>query len=221
MNKLTNEITILFENNPELKRLIPNPLLINDSGFLASITQQFDRGLGGVRPDDFYRITFKKDSSRDLMTIQSGELIGLQTTTCVEKGKISDIAGLQKVSDPIDNSILPSLLTVAIFRSIRNELSYISHIATETRNHQIQADQARFERITEVIVDCFDCIPMVSVDGGLRDIHLARVIRSNDDCYELYISQKSSFQEDLKKWPNGYVAYYENNHIYNPNQFDV
>jgi hypothetical protein len=38
------------------------------------------------QPDDLYRIVFKKGSSRELMTMQSGELSGLFTTTCVEKG---------------------------------------------------------------------------------------------------------------------------------------
>lgn len=221
MDELPKEVAVLFENNPDLRRLLPNPLLVNDSGFLTSVTHHFNRGQDSTSADDLYRITFKRDSSRELMTIQSGELTGLLTTTCVEKGRISDVAGLEKVSGSVYGPILPSLLSVAIFRSLRNELSYISHIATEIRNHQIQADQARFERITEVIVDSFECIPMVSIDSGLRDIHLSRVIRSNDDCYELYISQRSSFRELLTSWPGGYDAYYESNAYYNPSRLDV
>lgn len=221
MDELPKEVAVLFENNPDLRRLLPNPLLVNDSGFLTSVAHHFNRGLDSTRADDLYRISFKRDSSRELMTIQSGELTGLLTTTCVEKGRISNVAGLEKVSGSVYGPILPSLLSVAIFRSLKNELSYISHIATEIRNHQIQADQARFERITEVIVDSFECIPMVSIDRGLRDIHLSRVIRSNDDCYELYISQRSGFRELLTSWPGGYDVYYESNAYYNPSRLDV
>lgn len=83
------------------------------------------------------------------MTMQSGELSGLFTTTCVEKGKFSDVAGLQRINEPVNVSIFPSLLNIAIYRSLKNELSYISKIITDIRNDQIASEQARFERVTE------------------------------------------------------------------------
>ncbi|MGV8888279.1 MAG: hypothetical protein ACOH2P_09585 [Pseudomonas sp.] len=220
MHDLPKEVAVLFENNSEFNKVLPNPLLVNDSEFLTALTQQLNNDLGSNRPDDLYRITFKKGSSRELINIQSGELAGLLTTICVEKGKISDVSKLTKISIPVSGALLSSLLTVTIFRSLRCELSYISH-TTKVKSHQLQADQARFERITEVIGDSFECVPLVSVEGVLRDIHLARIIRSNDDCYELYISQRVSFLNLLASWPGGYAVFYENSQHYDPARLDI
>ena len=221
MHDLPKEVAVLFENNSEFNRVLPNPLLVNDSEFLTSLTQQLNNDLGSNQPDDLYRITFKKGSSRELINIQSGELAGLLTTICIEKGKVSDVSKLIEVSRPMSGAMLSSLLTVTIFRSLRCELSYIAQIATKAKSHQLQADQARFERITEVIGDSFECVPLVSIDGALRDIHLARIIRSNDDCYELYISQRISFLNLLASWPGGYSVFYENNQYYDSARLDI
>ncbi|MCP2076128.1 UNVERIFIED_ORG: hypothetical protein J2Y77_005564 [Pseudomonas lini] len=221
MHELPKEVSAVLESNPEFNNILPNPLLVNDSDFLVSLTQQFNKELGSTRADDFYRITFKKDSSRDLITIQSEALAGLLTTTYVEKGKISDITELRKAPGSVNDAMLSSLLAVAIFRSLRSKLSYISRSAAEVKTHQLQADQARFERITEVIFDSLESIPLVSIDSALRDIHLARVIRANDDCYELYVSQRSSFMHLLAGWPRDYAVFYDNNHYYDPTRLNI
>ncbi|WP_236189284.1 hypothetical protein [Pseudomonas pharyngis] len=221
MSELPKEVAVIFECNPEIKRLMPNPLLVNDSELLASLTQQFNKNLGGTRSGELHRITFKKDSSRELMTIQSKELAGLLTTTVVERGRLDSVAELKVLPALFDGAILPSLLSLAVFRLLRKELSYISRIGEEKGNHQPQVDRARFERITKVIVDCFECIPLVSIDSALRDIHLARLIRSNDECYELFVSERCSFQKLLSGWPAGYYVYYQSNQYYNPQQLDV
>ncbi|HHT3498618.1 TPA: hypothetical protein ACTYW4_005508, partial [Klebsiella pneumoniae] len=92
---------------------------------------------------------------RDLMAINSGELKGLLTTTCIEKGKISDVAGLEKIEIDNKNELMPTLLGISLYSSIQASLSYISQLFTDIRNHQIIEEQARFERISETIVDSF------------------------------------------------------------------
>ena len=87
--------------------------------------------------DDIYKVVFKKDSSRDLMAINSGELKGLLTTTCIEKGKISDVAGLEKIEIDNKNELMPTLLGISLYSSIQASLSYISQLFTDIRNHQI------------------------------------------------------------------------------------
>lgn len=221
MNELPKEVVVLFECNPEIKKLIPNPLLVNDSEFLASLTQQFNKSLGGTRSGELHRIIFKKDSSRELMTVQSKELAGLLTDTVVECGRLDNVAELKVLPRPFDDALFPSLLSLAVFRLLRKELSYISRVGEEKSGLLPQVDQARFERIAKVIADCYECVPLVSIDSALRDIHLARLIRSNDECYELFVSERSSFQTFLLKWPAGYAVYYKGNQYYNPGQLDV
>lgn len=210
MKNLPTEIAILFEKFPMLRERLRHPILVSDSGFLNSLTRQLDNKFGARHSDELYRIVYKKDSSRKLMTIQSGELAGLLTSTCVEKGRFSDVAGLEKITQDFNLSILPCLLNAAIYRSMQHSLSYISQIVNDIHNHQLQAEQARFERITEVILDCYKCIPMVSFDKSQRDIQLARLIKANDDCFELYCIQKTEFANLLKPF-GGYDLYYGEN----------
>ncbi|MDR8459812.1 hypothetical protein FPK42_25090, partial [Acinetobacter baumannii] len=72
------------------------------------------------------------------------------------------------------------------------------------RNHQIIEEQARFERISETIVDSFRSIPDISLDRSMRDVYLTRIVKNNDDCFELYASQRIQFAKLLQSEPEYY-----------------
>lgn len=159
------------------------------------------------------------------MTINSGELKGLLTSTCIEKGKISDVAGLEKVELDNQADLMPTLLGISLYGTIQNNLSYISHLCSDIRNHQILEEQARFERISETIVDSFRSIPDISLDRSMRDVYLSRIVKNNEDCYEMYVSQRHRFKELLDSEPkeystgfNYYFTTYEGRR-FNPDQF--
>lgn len=204
MSDFPKNIKVIFENNPMLTELIPNPVLISNSPLVSVFSQSLKIHKTGSEKDYFYKVVFKKDSSRELMTINSGELRGLSTTTCVERGKISDVAGLEKVD--IDNKygLIPALLGISLYGSIQTNLSYISNLCADIRNHQIVEEQSRFERISETIVDSFKSIPDLVLDRSMRDIYLSRIVRNNEDCFEIYISQRQRFKELLKSEPEFY-----------------
>ena len=164
MSELPKNIQVIFENNPKLMELIPNPILVSDSSFVSAFSQKLKESSIGTEENLFYRVVFKKDSSRELMTINSGELKGLLTSTCIEKGRISNVAGLEKVELDNQTDLMPTLLGISLYSSIQNNLSYISDLCVDIRNHQILEEQARFERISETIVDSFSSIHGISVD---------------------------------------------------------
>lgn len=224
MSDLPKSIQVIFKNNPMLEKLIPNPVFISNSPLDYVFNQILKMHTSGSENDTFYRVVFKKDSSRDLMNISSGELRGLSTTACVEKGRISDTAGLEKVN--IDNTygIMPALLGISLYGSIYNNLSYISNLCSDIRNHQIIEEQSRFERVSETIVDSFRSIPDLAFDHSMRDIYLSRIVRCNDDCFEIYILQRERFRQLLKSEPEAYSTgfnYYieSNNLCYYPDKF--
>ena len=208
MSDLPKNIQVIFDNNPKLMRLISNPSIVSDSSFVSAFSNTLKKFPIGTEEEHFYRVVFKKDSSRDLMAINSGELKGLLTTSCIEKGKISDVAGLEKVE--LDNQIdlMATLLGISLYSAIQNNLSYISHLCVDIRNHQILEEQARFERISETIVDSFRSIPDISIDRTMRDIYLSRIVKTNEDCYEIYISQRERFRSLIKSENFVYSAGY-------------
>ena len=208
MSDLPKNIQVIFENNPKLMELIPNPSLISDSSFVSAFSQKLNKSSPGTVDEFFYRVVFKKDSSRVLMTINSGELKGLLTSTCIEKGKISDVAGLEKVELENQTDLMPTLLGISLYGAIQNNLSYISHLCVDIRNHQILEEQARFERISETIVDSFRSIPDISVDRSMRDVYLSRIVKNNEDCYEMYVSQRQRFSDFLRSEPEYYSTGY-------------
>ncbi|MCA8203119.1 hypothetical protein LGM71_18875 [Burkholderia sp. AU33545] len=145
----------------------------------------------GVRQDDvFYRIVFKKDSSRELMAINSGELKGLLTTACVEKGRISAVAGLEPVEVDNAHALMPALLGLSVFGAMQANLSYIANLCVDIRNHQIAEEQSRFERISAVIVECFEAIPDLALDSAMKHAYLSRIAKNNDDCLQMFFLQK-------------------------------
>ena len=204
-----NEIEILFNQYPILKDTIKNPILISNSLFSSILNQTLNNNNDD---DTLYKIVFKENSSKKLMTISNGELKGLKTSICIEKGKISDIAGLKKVDTKIDNNLLPILLNISLFSSIQYNLSYISNLCTDIRNHQIVQEQAKFERISEVIVDCFKSLPDIALDNSMKAVYLSRIVKNNDDCYEIFISQKYDFKKvinsETSPYSVGYNYYY-------------
>ncbi|MEZ9219960.1 hypothetical protein AB4581_22100 [Vibrio cyclitrophicus] len=225
MSDLPKSIQVIFENNPQLKELIPNPTLVSDSSFVSAFSQKLGRSSVVEEGEYFYKVVFKKNSSRELMTINSGELKGLLTSTCIEKGKISDVAGLEKVELDNQSDLMPTLLGISLYGSIQNNLSYISHLCVDIRNHQIIEEQARFERISETIVDSFKSIPDIALDRSMRDVYLSRIVKNNDDCYEMYISQRQGFNDlielEPREYSTGFRYYYTmpNGQQFYPDQF--
>ena len=224
MSELPKNIQVIFENNPKLMELIPNPILVSDSSFVSAFSQKLKESSIGTEENLFYRVVFKKDSSRELMTINSGELKGLLTSTCIEKGRISNVAGLEKVELDNQTDLMPTLLGISLYSSIQNNLSYISDLCVDIRNHQILEEQARFERISETIVDSFRSIPDISVDRSMRNVYLSRIVKTNEDCYEMYISQRQKFSNLLdsepKEYSTGYnIMYNRYSGSFNPSEF--
>lgn len=210
MEKLPTRIQVIFDKNPNLSELIPNPRLISNLPFILALSQKLNY-LAETNEDEYlYRVVFKKESSRELMTINSGELKGLPTTTCIEKGKISDVAGLERVELDNQSDLMPALLGISLYSSIQNSLSYISNLCVDIRNDQILEGQARFERISETIVDIFNSIPDLSLDRSLRDAYLSRIVKNNDDCYELYFFQLEKFKIFVKEQHRDCNSYFEN-----------
>ena len=215
MSGLPKKINVIFEKNPQLAKLIPRPVLVSQSSFTSTLTQNLHGG--SYNQDEFYKIVFKKDSSRKLMTIQDGPLKGLLTSTCVEKGKISDVAGLQRVDMPEVRDLMSTLLGISMYSSLQNHLSYISFLCEEIRHHQILDEQARFERISETIAESFRSIPDLALDKALRDVYLSRIVKNNDDCFEMYIAQRERFKalirSQIELMSTGYDHYYHDGHL--------
>lgn len=128
------------------------------------------------------------------MTIGSGELSGLKTTSVVEKGRIADVAGLERVDVPAASNLLPLLLTMGMFGAIQNRLGYISNVCVDIRNRQIVGDHAKLERISEVILDCFECIP--EMDQDMMRLNLARMVSNTDECLELLIVMREELTRE-------------------------
>lgn len=154
----------------------------------------FLKSTGGSASEDFYRVVFKQGSPKSLMTIGSGELSGKKTTSVVEKGRITAIAGLERVDVPATSNLLSMLLTMGMFGAIQNHLSYISNVCADIRNRQIVGDHARLERISEVILDCFESIP--EMDQEMMRLNLNRMVSNTDECLELLIVMREELARE-------------------------
>jgi len=224
MSNSRKKIEILFNENPELLKLVPNPIIYSGSPFISALSQKISALARSSAQDDIYKIVFKKSSSRELMTINNGELKGLFTSTCIEKGKISAVAGLQKIDIDLSQEFMPVLLGISLFESIQNRLTYISTLCADIRNHQIVEEHSRFERISETIVDSFLAVPDLALDKGMRDAYLARTVKNNDDCFEMYISQREQFRallsSEFAPHSTGFDHYFNSDKgIIHPDQF--
>jgi len=178
-------IKVLFEHVPQLVNLIKNPVYYSNAPWAGMVNRYFLKNTGGSASDDFYRVIFKQGSPKSLMIIGSGELSGLKTTSVVEKGRIAEVAGLERVDLPAASNLLAMLLTMGLFGAIQNHLGYISNVCADIRNRQIVGDHAKLERISEVILDCFESIP--EMDQDMMRLNLARMVSNTDECLELLI----------------------------------
>lgn len=184
-------IKVQFDKHPLLPTLVKNPTHYLQSPWTQLVSQQLHSQFKTSGDGDFYRIVFSPGASGELMTIQKGPLAGLQTTSVVERGKITSIAALEKVDGQIARNLMPMLLTMGALNSIHARLSYITDICTDIRNRQISGDKAKLERISEVIADCFES--MSEGDERLNEDNLRRVTNNTDDCFEIL----STLLEDL------------------------
>lgn len=145
------------------------------------------------------------------MTIQKGPLAGLQTTSVVEGGRITSVAALEKVDGQISPNLMPMVLTMGALNSIHARLSYITDICTDIRNRQIAGDKAKLERISEVIVDCFE--GMSEGDERLNEDNLRRVTNNTDDCYEILITLLDDLFAQHKAKEMDYESFDEHSNI--------
>lgn len=189
-------IQILFGHAPRLEGLIKNPVYYTDAPWAGEVSRLFLKSTGGKADEDFYRVVFKRGSPKGLMTLGSGELSGLKTTSVVEKGKIAAVAGLERVDIPGTSHLLPMLLMMGMFGAIQNRLAYISSVCVDIRNRQIVGDHARLERISEVILDCFESIP--EMDQDMMRLNLARMLSNTDECLELLIVMREELARHSK-----------------------
>ncbi len=192
-------IKVLFERAPQLKNLIKNPVYYSNAPWAGEVNNYFLKSTGGSASEDFYRVVFKQGSPKSLMTIGSGELSGKKTTSVVEKGRITAVAGLEPVDLPTASNLMPMLLTMGMFGAIQNHLSYISNVCTDIRNRQIVGDHARLERISEVILDCFESIP--EMDQEMMRLNLARMVSNTDECLELLIVMREELARESQANP--------------------
>lgn len=187
-------IKVLFRHVPQLETLIKNPVYYSNAPWAGEVNSYFLKSTGGSAGEDFYRVVFKQGSPKSLMTIGSGELSGLKTTSVVEKGRIAAVAGLERVDIPAASNLLPMLLTMGMFGAIQNRLGYISNVCADIRNRQIVGDHARLERISEVILDCFESIP--EMDQDMMRLNLARMVSNTDECLELLIVMREELTRE-------------------------
>lgn len=187
-------IKVLFERVPQLKNLIKNPVYCSNAPWAGEVNRYFLESTAGSAGEDFYRIVFKQGAPKSLMTIGSGELSGLKTTCVIEKGRIAAVAGLERVDVPAASSLLHILLTMGMFGAIQNRLDYISNVCADIRNRQIVGDHARLERISEVILDCFESIP--EMDQEMLRLNLARMVSNTDECLELLIVMREELTRE-------------------------
>ena len=192
-------IKVLFERVPQLEKLIKNPVYYSNAPWAGEVNNYFLKSTGGSASEDFYRVVFKQGSPKSLMTIGSGELSGKKTTSVVEKGRITAIAGLERVDVQATSNLLSMLLMVGMFGAIQNHLSYISNVCTDIRNRQIVGDHARLERISEVILDCFESIP--EMDQEMMRLNLARMVSNTDECLELLIVMREELARESQANP--------------------
>jgi len=200
-------IKVLFGHDPQLKSLIKNPVYYSNAPWAGEVNSYFLKSAGGSAGEDFYRVVFKQGSPKRLMTIGSGELSGLKTTSVVEKGRIADVAGLERVDVPAASNLLHMLLTMGLFGAIQNRLGYISNVCADIRNRQIVGDHARLERISEVILDCFESIP--EMDQDMMRLNLARMVSNTDECHELLIVMREELNRDSQASPMPYRTFDE------------
>lgn len=176
-------IKVQFAKHPLLPTLVKNPTHYFQSPWTQLVSQELHSQFGTRGDGAFYRIVFSPGASGELMTIQKGALAGLQTTSVVKGGRIASVAALEKVDGQISRNLMPMLLTMGTLNSIHARLSYITDICTDIRNRQISGDKARLERISEVIVDCFESLS--EGDERLNEDNLRRVTNNTDDCFEI------------------------------------
>lgn len=207
-NNLHPEIKVKFDRHPLLPMLARNPTHFLQSSWTQLVSQQLQAQFGTRGDETFYRIVFSPGASGELMTIQKGPLAGLQTTSIVEGGKITSVAALEKVDGQISPSFMPMLLTMGALNSIHARLSYITDICTDIRNRQIAGDKAKLERISEVIVDCFES--MSEGDERLNEYNLRRVTNNTDDCHEILITLLDDLIAQHKEMEMDYDSFDEN-----------
>lgn len=198
-------IQILFEKSPHLKGLIKNPVYYSNAPWAAQVNRHFLSNTGGFAGEHFYRVVFKQGSPQSLMTIGSGELSGLKTTSVVHKGRIKAVAGLELVEVPTASNLLPMLLMMGMFGAIQHRLAYISDICIDIRNRQIIGDHARLERISEVILDCFEGIP--EMDQNMTRLNLARMVSTTDECLELVVVLREELAGESRAKSVPYCTY--------------
>lgn len=187
-------IEVLFEHAPELRNIIKNPVYFSTAPWAGEVNDYFLKSTRSLPGENFYRVVFKKGSPKKLMTIGSGELSGLKTTCVVENGRIAAVAGLESIDVQAVANQLPVLLMMGMFGAIQNHLGYISNVCSDIRNRQIIGDHARLERISEVILDCFESIP--EMDQDMIRLNLDRIVRTTDECHELLIVMREELTRE-------------------------
>lgn len=190
------DIEIDFEKAPQLQDRLAEVQINDGAAILSRLTSQISPN----GSDDLYRLVYRKGSPRQLMTLTQGELAGLQTAISVERGKISGMVALRPVDRPMQAELLVGALHLHFYGAIRSRLDAIAGVLRQIRNQQIDAAQARFERVTETITDCVAAIPLMADDRSLRDIHLARAIRAGDECLEILLSMREEFAQAVASY---------------------
>ena len=191
MSELPEKINVNFASFPQLSSL-QNQVVINDSPFSSAIVSQMFSG--SIATDDVYRLVFKKGSARELMTIRTGELAGLTSSIAIEHGKISDHVGLSKVDKKEWLGLLPTLLNLSYFSALRSQIQILSGMVIEIRNQQILEEQARFERVTDAVIECCEAIPNIALDNYLRSSYLVKIFGNYEDCQEIFYVQRERFK---------------------------
>ncbi|WP_143329870.1 hypothetical protein [Burkholderia sp. AU31652] len=198
-------IKVLFERIPQLRCLIKKPVYYSNAPWAREVSSYFLKSTGGSASEDFYRIVFERGSPKSLMTIGSGDLCGLKTTSVIQKGRIVAVAGLERIDVPAESNLLTMLLTIGMFGAIQNHLDYISNVCVDIRNRQIIGDHARLERISEVILDCFESIP--EMDQDMMRLNLARMVTNTDECLELLIVMREELTRESQASPVPYGTF--------------
>lgn len=162
-----------LDKAPALINYVRRPLVAIDSQgaqpILSAMSLKAHLPRGGC-----YRICYEPGTSGELMERKEGALKGTLTTTLVEGGRITGVAGLEKVD--FDPSMMVSLMTTAavfrIGRQISQQLDVLLNNVHEVREHQKSETYARFHGVTDSILSITKRIPNLKIADGQSKFHV-------------------------------------------------
>lgn len=198
---------------PDLLDSIPDAVIVSGAPFVSALCNKIAELSGDLQGKYSYRVAFHKSSSRNLIAIGNEGAKGLLVSASIEKFELNAAGRYEEIRLDLAREIMPALLGIGMFESIQNKLPHILALRDDFLNYRAIDDLALFERVSETIVDSFRAVPDLALDQSMRNIYLARIVKSNDDCYELFVAQREKFRvlldSEYSPYSSGYNYWYD------------